>query len=142
MSTTTSPSRAAQHAVTLPHTRRAPSVARRVSERWLGATAPEDRVKDAVAIVSELVTNTVRHTSDGCTLTLTVDGGRLDIAVADHSEEFPELSRHSGGDEHGGFGMQVIRELGGQVRSVPMIGGKTVHVLIELRTERDPCEGG
>ncbi|WP_109002392.1 ATP-binding protein [Streptomyces rishiriensis] len=136
MSMTTSPTTAAQHAVTLPHTRRAPSAARRISERWLQATAPVDRMSDAVLIVSELVTNAVRHTSESCTLTLTVRDGRLDIAVADRSEELPDMCRGLGG-ERGGFGMGIIRELGGDIRSVPAIGGKTVHVLLELRSATD-----
>ncbi|MER5584651.1 ATP-binding protein [Streptomyces asoensis] len=141
MSIITAQSAAAQYAVTLPHTRRAPSTARRISERWLKATAPVDRLNEAVLIVSELVTNAVRHTSDSCTLTLTVGDGRLDIAVADHSEELPDLFRCSG-DERGGFGMGIIRELGGRIRSVPAIGGKTVHVLLELQSAPGTFEGG
>ncbi|MFF3333529.1 ATP-binding protein [Streptomyces sp. NPDC002888] len=137
MSITTSPPTTAQYAVALPHNRRAPSIARHVSERWLKATDPVDRVTEAVLVVSELVTNAVRYTSDPCTLTLTVRDGQLDIAVADHSEELPDLSRHAGGDEHGGFGMGVIQGLGGQIRLVPALGGKTVHVLLELGSEHD-----
>ncbi|MFD9431745.1 ATP-binding protein [Streptomyces sp. NPDC060002] len=138
MSPPTSPPTAACCAVALPHSRRAPSVARQVSERWLKATDPVDRVPDAVLVVSELVTNAVRHTCGPCTLTLTVRDGRLDIAVADHSEELPELRRRSDGDERGGFGMGVIRGLGGQIRLVPAIGGKTVHVLLDLRSASGP----
>ncbi|MFC4498084.1 MULTISPECIES: ATP-binding protein [Streptomyces] len=137
MSITTSPPTTAQYVVALPHTRRAPSIARHVSERWLKATDPVDRVSDAVLVVSELVTNAVRHTSDPCRLTLTVRDGQLDIAVADHSEELPDLCRCSGGDEHGGFGMGLIRGLGGRIRLVPALGGKTVHVLLELGSGHD-----
>ncbi|MDQ0579830.1 ATP-binding protein [Streptomyces rishiriensis] len=140
MSTTTPlpspPPTTARCAVALPHSRRAPSLARRVSENWLKATDPLDRVPDAVLVVSELVTNAVRHTSGPCVLTLTVRDGRLDIAVADHSEDLPEVHRRSDGDERGGLGMGVIRGLGGQIRLVPAIGGKTVHVLLDLRTAR------
>ncbi|MFJ9021265.1 ATP-binding protein [Streptomyces sp. NPDC102259] len=125
-------------AVALPHSRRAPALARRVSERWLKATDPVDRVPDAVLVVSELVTNAVRHTCGPCTLTLTVRDGRLDIAVADDSEELPELRSRSEADERGGLGMGVIRGLGGQIRLVPALGGKTVHVLLDLRSARGP----
>ncbi|MDR6977282.1 anti-sigma regulatory factor (Ser/Thr protein kinase) [Streptomyces sp. 3330] len=140
--TTTSPPTAppapARCAVALPHSRRAPSLARQVSESWLKANDPVDRVPDAVLVVSELVTNAVRHTSGPCVLTLTVRDGRLDIAVADHSEDLPELHRRSDGDERGGLGMGVIRGLGGQIRLVPAIGGKTVHVLLDPRSAPGP----
>ncbi|MFI1925122.1 MULTISPECIES: ATP-binding protein [unclassified Streptomyces] len=142
MSTTTSlptaPPTTARCAVALPHSRRAPSLARQVSESWLKATDPVDRVPDAVLVVSELVTNAVRHTCGPCMLTLTMRDGRLDIAVADQSEDLPELHRRSAGDERGGLGMGVIRGLGGQIRLVPAIGGKTVHVLLDLRSARGP----
>ncbi|MFF3935123.1 ATP-binding protein [Streptomyces phaeofaciens] len=134
MSITTSPPVTSQYVVSLPHTRRAPSLARHVTESWLMAVDPVDpvdRVADAVLVVSELVTNAVRHTDDPCLLTLTLRDSRLDIAVADHSEELPDLC-HAQGDERGGFGMQVIRRLGGRIRLVPAIGGKTVHVLVDL----------
>ncbi|WP_406010009.1 ATP-binding protein [Streptomyces sp. NBC_00637] len=142
MSTTTSPPTTApttaRCAAALPHSRRSPSLARQVSERWLRTTDPVDRVPDAVLVVSELVTNAVRHTCGPCTLTLTVRDGRLDIAVADHSEDLPELHRRSDGDERGGFGMGVIRGLGGQIRLVPALGGKTVHVLLDLGSTPGP----
>lgn len=122
----------AQHVVALPHGLRAAAVARRITQRWLSATRPTGHVDDAVLVVSELVTNAVRHTHDSCRLTLTVQEGRLDIAVADHSEDFPDLRRHTTGDEHGGFGMDIVRRLGGEVTVVPALGGKTVHVLLDL----------
>ncbi|MFE2822977.1 hypothetical protein [Streptomyces sp. NPDC059271] len=43
-------------------------------------------------IVSELVTNTVRHTHEPCTLPLTCNGHQLDIAVADQDEQLPDAS--------------------------------------------------
>jgi anti-sigma regulatory factor (Ser/Thr protein kinase) len=122
----------AQHVVALPKGLRAPAVARHIAERWLKATEPSDHVEDAVLVVSELVTNVVRHTHDSCRLTLTVQEGQLDIAVTDHSEDLPDLRQQTTGDEHGGFGMGIVRQLGGQVTVVPAIGGKTVHVLLEL----------
>ncbi|GGX56682.1 ATP-binding protein [Streptomyces fructofermentans] len=137
MSITASPPRTARYSVALPHTPHAPSLARRASEEWLRDADPFDRVTDAVLVVSELVTNAVRHTGDDCRLTLTVRDGELDIAVADHSEEFPDMHRNGGGDEHGGFGMDVIRRLGGRIRLVPALGGKTVHVLLDLHGEND-----
>ncbi|MFJ6725034.1 ATP-binding protein [Streptomyces sp. NPDC091281] len=118
-------------AVTLPHSPHAPAIARHVSERWLTDTGAGQRVTDAVLVVSELVTNAVRHTADTCLLTLTVLDGRLDIAVADHGAELPELDRRTAGDERGGFGLALVRALGDEVRLVPALDGKTVHVLLD-----------
>ncbi|USQ85921.1 ATP-binding protein [Streptomyces phaeoluteigriseus] len=134
MPATASPPAPAQHVVALPYGLHAPAVARRIAERWLKATEPADHVDDAVLVVSELVTNAVRHTHDSCRLTLTGEGGHLDIAVADHSEDLPDMPVHASGDERGGFGMDIVRQLGGQVTVVPAIGGKTVHVLLELES--------
>jgi anti-sigma regulatory factor (Ser/Thr protein kinase) len=105
-------------------------VARRITERWLRAADQPDRVADAVLIVSELITNAVRHTQGSCLLILTAQDGRLDIAVADHSEELPDLHARVGAGDHGGFGLEIVGRLGGQVRIVPALGGKTVHVLL------------
>ncbi|MFF4985511.1 ATP-binding protein [Streptomyces sp. NPDC001046] len=132
MPATASPPSPAQHVVALPYDLHAPAVARRLAERWLRATEPADQVDDAVLVVSELVTNAVRHTHGSCRLTLTVEEGHLDIAVADHSEDLPDLRVHTSGDERGGFGMDIVRRLGGQVTVVPALGGKTVHVSLQL----------
>ncbi|USQ86229.1 ATP-binding protein [Streptomyces phaeoluteigriseus] len=134
MTTIAAPPVTQRHAVTLPCGRRAPAVARHIAERWLNTADRPDRVADAVLIVSELVTNAVRHTHESCLLTLTVRGGQLDIAVADHSEELPDLHAWASAGEHGGFGMEIVRRLGAQVRVVPALGGKTVHVLLWLDT--------
>ncbi|MFJ4694304.1 ATP-binding protein [Streptomyces sp. NPDC088766] len=121
-----------QHVVCLPYGLHAPAVARHITERWLRATAPSGHVEDAVLVVSELVSNAVRHTREACRLTLTVREGQLDIAVADHSEDLPDLRQQTTGDEHGGFGLAIVRQVGGPITVVPAIGGKTVHVVIEL----------
>ncbi|MEU1039122.1 ATP-binding protein [Streptomyces sp. NPDC005551] len=109
-------------------------MARHITERWLKTADRPDRIADAVLIVSELVTNAVRHTGDSCLLILTVQGQQLDIAVADHSEELPDLGSRAGAGDHGGFGMDLVCRLGEQVRVVPALGGKTVHVLLRLET--------
>jgi anti-sigma regulatory factor (Ser/Thr protein kinase) len=79
MVTIASPPVPSRHAVALPRGLHAPAVARRVTERWLKCADRPDRVEDAVLVVSELVTNPVRHTRDSCRLTLTLCDGHLDI---------------------------------------------------------------
>ncbi|MEV6015180.1 MULTISPECIES: ATP-binding protein [unclassified Streptomyces] len=118
-------------AVALPCGPHSPRLARHIAARWLAAHgAPASRLCNAVLIVSELVTNAVRHTHEPCTLQLTWRGSRLDIAVADHGEKPPETSGAPG--EHGGFGLPLIEGLGGRIETVPALGGKTVHATVTL----------
>ncbi|KOX36291.1 hypothetical protein ADL06_05250 [Streptomyces sp. NRRL F-6491] len=119
-----------------------PAVARRVAGRWLaGSRARPARTAEAVLIVSELVTNAVRHARGPCVLTLTVRGPLLDIAVADRSEELPRTSWERPGDERGGFGFPVICGLGGRIKVVPALGGKSLHVALDLETGGNGPEG-
>lgn len=110
---------------------RAPATARRAAVAWLRPLPLGPEAVDAIVlIVSELVTNAVRHTRGPCVLTLTASGPGLDIACRDDSEDLPE-PWHIAGDERGGFGLHLVREVGGDFRVVPGLGGKTVHVLYE-----------
>ncbi|MEU4064642.1 ATP-binding protein [Streptomyces wedmorensis] len=119
--------------VALPGGPRSPAAARRITAGWLEA-AECPRTADAVLIVSELVTNAVRHARGPCLLTLTEHEGSLDIAVSDHSEDMPDVHRPAGGDQRGGFGLEIMRHLGDSLRVVPRIGGKTVHVALRADT--------
>ncbi|MFG3349443.1 ATP-binding protein [Streptomyces sp. NPDC048018] len=134
MTTSTVPACAVtRHTIALPFDWRAPASARRVAARWLDdLQGRPGRTADAVLVVSELVTNAVRHTRGPCELTLTLHGTLLDIAVADQSEELPQTSWESPIDEPGGLGFPLIRALGGRVKVVPALGGKTVHVVFDL----------
>ncbi|MEV6196621.1 ATP-binding protein [Streptomyces sp. NPDC051920] len=118
-------------AVALPYGLHTPRVARQITARWLAARgAPDARTGTVVLIVSELVTNAIRHTHEPCTLELTWHGSRLDIAVADHGETLPEKSSAPG--ERGGFGLPLIEGLGGRIKTVPALDGKTVHATLTL----------
>ncbi|WP_225805036.1 ATP-binding protein [Streptomyces sp. NK15101] len=118
--------------VALPGGLRSPAAARRIAAGWLEA-AECTRTADAVLIVSELVTNAVRHTRGPCLLTLAERNGSLDIAVSDHSEDLPDVHRPADGDQRGGFGLEIMRHLGDSLRVVPRIGGKTIHVALRVR---------
>ncbi|MFJ7967257.1 ATP-binding protein [Streptomyces sp. NPDC096324] len=120
-----------QLAVALPYGLHTPQVARHITARWLAAHgAPASRMGNVVLIVSELVTNAIRHTHESCTLELTLHGSHLDIAVADHGETLPEKSGTPG--ERGGFGLPLIEGLGGRIKTVPALDGKTVHATLTL----------
>ncbi|MCT4351871.1 ATP-binding protein [Streptomyces sp. Je 1-79] len=132
MTTIAPPPTTTRHVVALPCGLQSPAVARRITARWLESTGQDARTSDAVLIVSELVTNAVRHTDGPCVLTLTALGPSLDMAVTDHSEEIPDLHRRAGGDQRGGFGLEIMRCLGGRIKVVPRLGGKTVHVTLQV----------
>ncbi|MEU4745526.1 ATP-binding protein [Actinosynnema sp. NPDC023658] len=63
---------------------------------------------DVVLVVSELVTNALRHTATSPVLRLLGDGGRLRIEVADGSVVLPRprLAATSGG-----WGLQLVQRL-------------------------------
>lgn len=145
--TTVSASTVTRHSIALPFDRRAPATARHLAARWLEDPQGRPvRTADALLIVSELVTNAVRHTRGPCVLAVTLHGTVVDIAVADGSEELPQTSWDAPVDEPGGLGFPLIRGLGGRIKVVPALGGKTVHVVLDLApgvgSEPGPGEHG
>ncbi|MFD5814132.1 ATP-binding protein [Streptomyces sp. NPDC127038] len=127
--TTASPAAGRRLALQLPHGLHAPRIARRLTADWLADQGTlASCTSDVALIVSELVTNAVRHTHQPCTLTLTRRGSRLDIAVADHSRTPPHAPNTPG--EHGGFGLRLIKGLGGRITTAPTLDGKTVHASV------------
>lgn len=92
-----------------------------------------DRVWVLELIVSELVTNAVRHGAGRLTLTLTEVGGHVHIEVHDHSAQLP-VSRYVKGSDTatGGRGLGIISELS-QAWGVTSDGsGKTVWADLAL----------
>lgn len=71
-------------------------------------------VHDALMLVSEMVTNAVRHAPGPCALYLVNDDKELTIAVSDTSTEVP---RPRTPDPHGGggFGWHLLRSIATQV---------------------------
>ncbi|WP_051832990.1 ATP-binding protein [Streptomyces katrae] len=86
----------------------------------------------AVLIVTELVTNAVRHTDGPCTLDLVLHEGLLDIDVTDTSSAPPQIVRphvHGGG----GWGWILVRHIARDVDVKPTpTGGKRVHACIAV----------
>lgn len=111
-----------------------------VREQWdTGArTAREEDVVDLLLVVSELVSNALRHGDGlaGFEATATADGVRL--AVHDHSDVVPDAVHGSGAFPlagHGqGYGWPIIVRLARDivVERRPG-GGKTISVLVPLR---------
>ncbi|MGW4756210.1 ATP-binding protein [Streptomyces chartreusis] len=128
------------HRVALARSGHAPAVARTITARWLSLCGvPPDTAPDAVLVVSELVTNSVRHTTGPCTLTLTVHETVVDIAVADTSAQLPTMRASSGADENGGRGLALLHRMGARVSVVLTPRGKTVHAALALGAQA--CHG-
>jgi anti-sigma regulatory factor (Ser/Thr protein kinase) len=90
---------------------------------------------DALLLVSELVTNAVRHAPGPCTLTLADDRRTLTVTVTDTSAAAP-VGRPpdlvAGG---GGFGWHLLQRLARQVAvEVHESGGKSVTATLQPST--------
>ena len=70
----------------------------------------EERLQDALLIVSELVTNAVLHGFPPGELSLEVGAGQIRVAVGDSSEALPILQAHDD-DAHRGRGIALVDAL-------------------------------
>jgi anti-sigma regulatory factor (Ser/Thr protein kinase) len=89
--------------------------------------------EDIVTVVSELLTNAVRvsHPDWPVTLRLLIDHEAVLVAVADESDDLPEI-RDVGLDETQGRGLLIVESLsrGDCGYTLGAYGGKTVWALI------------
>ena len=83
-----------------------------------------DQVDTAVLLVSELVTNAVRHACGPCALVVNVAAGEIELSVEDGDPRVP-VTRHCRGLEESGRGLLLVGALADRwgVRSIP--GGKS-----------------
>ncbi|WP_327692177.1 MULTISPECIES: ATP-binding protein [unclassified Streptomyces] len=111
-----------------------------VQEQWESAigTACEEDVIDLLLVVSELVTNAIRHGDGlaGFDVTPTSDGVR--ISVQDNSDVVPDMAYGSGAlpvVHHGnGYGWPLILRLAREITIEKRRGGgKTIGLLVPLR---------
>ncbi|MGW7439412.1 ATP-binding protein [Streptomyces sp. NPDC054849] len=82
-------------------------------------------------VVSELVTNALRHGGGTCTLNLTAHRDDIEVAVHDHSREAPRMRTPDLNGGTGGFGWPMVNRLAratAVTRPTPV--GKTVSVLL------------
>ncbi|OEJ29320.1 ATP-binding protein [Streptomyces agglomeratus] len=90
------------------------------------ALAP-DAADTVVLVVSELVTNALRHGGGRCTLELTAHPDTIEVAVHDPSRHAPRMRTPdlNGGTE--GFGWSMVNRLARATAVCPRAsGGKTV----------------
>jgi anti-sigma regulatory factor (Ser/Thr protein kinase) len=114
-------------AVDLPLSSHAAASARRTARDVLRAWAvpDEDRIHDVCLIVSELVTNAVRHGGTRVRLELALDSGNFTVAAADGSAVVPQ-SRSSTDDDENGRGLAIIEALADSWGVDEQAGGKRV----------------
>jgi anti-sigma regulatory factor (Ser/Thr protein kinase) len=94
------------------------SVARTCAREYLGHCAPllsPETVQDALMLVSEMVTNAVRHAPGPCCLYLVNDRQDLTIAVSDTSALIPQPRAADFDRGTGGFGWHLLRRLARRV---------------------------
>ena len=89
----------------------APAWARRALREYLGDRVSEARRADAEVLVTELVSNAVRHGRGEVELRLDLDGSTLRGQVIDQGEGFEADVRERGIDEVGGRGLSITASL-------------------------------
>ena len=110
-----------QPTVTAPATARA-----HVSAACHGHLSPE-AIEAAELLVSELVTNCVRHAHTIITLAIDCDNRHVAIAVADDGEGMPVVRADVTDEDTGGRGLQLVDALAGDWGVRPRKdGGKVV----------------
>jgi serine/threonine-protein kinase RsbW len=107
--------------------------ARRWVQRFLdsaGVAAP--CIDDAVLIVSELVTNAVRHgTGDIICHAVLLDAGRCCVSVLDGGVGQPQIVPRSV-DDVGGLGLVIVKQLAVEWGVAEFQGGKAVFAVVPI----------
>ncbi|WP_392871739.1 ATP-binding protein [Streptomyces sp. LN499] len=92
------------------------------------ATEAADTV---VLVVSELVTNALRHGGGTCTLDLTAHPDSIEVAVHDRSPQVPRMRTPDLNGGTGGFGWPMVNRLARNTAVTRQAaGGKTVGALL------------
>lgn len=100
--------------------------ARRATSDFVGRAGPPAAVDDVVLVVSELVTNAVKHTVGWWRLRVRVHRRQLVVDVEDASWA-PPVQRTPEQGAVGGRGWHIVQRLADSVEILPTSGGKTVR---------------
>ncbi|WP_329448343.1 ATP-binding protein (plasmid) [Streptomyces sp. NBC_01426] len=104
--------------------------ARRFMEDLLPVIAAE-AAETVIMVVSELVTNALRHGGGTATMNLTVHPDGIEVAVHDDSPRAPRTRTPDLNGGTGGFGWPMVKRLAHTTAVTPQpAGGKTVSALI------------
>ncbi|MEO7397496.1 MAG: ATP-binding protein [Ilumatobacteraceae bacterium] len=106
-------------------------MARKAMQRLLGDDPPIMFVRDAMLLTSELVSNAVMHTDNGCELIATYRSAPdwLRVEVRDLSSELPRRAESAdpATPRRGGLGLRLIDQMAAHWGASPRSeGGKTV----------------
>ncbi|GAA3398620.1 ATP-binding protein [Streptomyces roseoviridis] len=85
---------------------------------------------DAMIVVSELVTNAVRHAGGTCSLDLALRADGIDIDVSDGSPETPR-PREPALLGEGGYGWGIVARLARDLSVRGGAHGKTIHAHVD-----------
>ncbi|MCF6525271.1 ATP-binding protein [Streptomyces sp. JJ36] len=115
---------------------------RDITRGFLAARCPESSTEDAesvLLVVSELVTNAVRHGGGLMRFRLREVGrDAVEVVVDDASPRYP-FPRPLGGDRPGGFGLHLVQAMSRSMGVRPVAGGgKAVHAVIPCRPAHGP----
>ena len=108
----------------LPHSDRAPRLARAFVAENLQGWQLDDMVETASLVVSEVVTNAVIHARSDAELLLERTPTALRISVIDHGEGLSQREKTGGGD--GGRGLVIVEALSSRWGTEPTDGGNCV----------------
>ncbi|MFJ8074117.1 ATP-binding protein [Streptomyces sp. NPDC096176] len=100
--------------------------ARRATSEYVGRACPHADVDDVVLVVSELVTNAVKHTVGWWRLRVQVHRNRLVVDI-DDADWAPPVERPADFDATGGRGWHIVQLLAGDVEVLERSSGKTVR---------------
>ena len=137
-----------RHVLTLPNEPSAVRLARETAEQALvewGIDVRRPVVDAALLILSELVTNSVRHAAEASPQIMVMyaaSAGRLAFAVHDHHPHQPTLPSAATGTSGGlGMVMELTRQLGGTVAVHGDADGKSIWTTLPLDLNRLPTQG-
>lgn len=119
---------------TAPRSLSAVAEARQATRAFLEALGQpaigREQADTVVLVVSELVTNALRHGGGAYTLRFAAHPGTIEVAVEDASPRMPRIRTPDLVDGTGGFGWHMVNDLAHRVVVTPgPEGGKTVRAL-------------
>ncbi|MCY0939835.1 ATP-binding protein [Streptomyces antarcticus] len=94
-------------------------------------TIGPEQADTVVLVVSELVTNALRHGGGAYILRLSAHPGAIEVVVEDSSPRMPRTRTPDLVDGTGGFGWHMVNDLAHRVVVTPgPEGGKTIRALL------------
>ncbi|WP_405725325.1 ATP-binding protein [Streptomyces sp. NBC_01537] len=103
--------------------------ARRAVTAFVARVCPWADLDAVILVVSELVTNAVRHTTGWWQLSMEGSPDRLTVAVDDSSHTLPACRPRSVHHDGGGLGWHVVRTLASRVEITEHPAGKTIRAM-------------